>query len=254
MAEYKTDEQGKQYEECIDCGKRLYYEHPQRYDEFGNIMCVACYEKLWVDRQAMKLTPAEQGETTDQSKPAQAETPAQVGINEARAQANEAEPPAPEQEPSEDDIELTGQEAIVYGIVENSPFGITETMLKQYVDGVVKAAVAEDLDNRGLISMRNDCGKRVYYIDTTPTEAQELGVSEEVLDAAMNGDVQAIQRWYEDAQRCRSADDEVKAMKTEHELALKNLQTGWDNSEKYWRDEKTRLLNELKKDADAFVE
>lgn len=90
--------------------------------------------------------------------------------------------------------------------------------------------------------------------DIAPTEAQELGVSEEVLDAAMNGDVQAIQRWYEDAQRCRSADDEVKAMKTEHELALKNLQTGWDNSEKYWRDEKTRLLNELKKDADAFVE
>ena len=46
MAEYKIDEQGSQYEECTNCAKRLYYEHPQRYTGDGCLLCVDCHRKL----------------------------------------------------------------------------------------------------------------------------------------------------------------------------------------------------------------
>jgi predicted nucleic acid-binding Zn-ribbon protein len=43
--DYYTDSQGSQYQECEDCGKRLYHEHPHRYDEYGNLMCVDCWKE-----------------------------------------------------------------------------------------------------------------------------------------------------------------------------------------------------------------
>ena len=108
-------------------------------------------------------------------------------VYEARDEMK-AEKDAPEQEPSEN---IMGRHYPTSAGGDYTP-APTEDEILTLAKVVNKLNVAMGMD----IERDFESGE-----DTAPTEAQELGVSEEVLDAAMSGDVQAIQRWYEDAQR-----------------------------------------------------